>query len=187
MNKAILTGFVSLAALLFLSGCIDSSKADEDSAIKLADNTAEAKIATGFGEFFAGEKKCTIEDAVGLIVANDANVSPELMASFEGSFEIAKKCFPEVAKKAKKTAEREYTISYSFKISEDCETPEITGIEPGDFLIIEADLKDNSTKITKGEFPDEEARQQAAAGLELVKEQPKCYYITSIALGLSVS
>ena len=148
MNKAILIVLIALGALLFLSGCIDSSKADEDSAIKLADNTAEAKIAIAFGEFFAGEKNCTIEDAVSIIVANDANVSPEIMASLEGNFEIAKKCFPEVAKKVKKTAEREYTVSYSFEVSEDCESPEIIGIEQGDFLIIEADLKDNSTNIT---------------------------------------
>ena len=185
MNKAILIGFVALAALLFLSGCIDSSKADEDSAIRLADNTAEAKIAIAFGEFFAGEKNCTIEDAVSIIVANDANVGPEIMASLEGNFEIAKKCLLDVAKKAKKTAEREYTVSYSFETSEDCETPEIMGMVSEDFLIIETDLKDNGTKITKGGFPDEETRQQAAAGLEMMKEQPKCYYITSAAWGLS--
>ena len=184
MNKAILI-LIGLVALLFLAGCIDSSKADEDSAIKLADNTAEAKIATALGEFFAGEKNCTIEDAVSIIVANDANVGPEIMASLEGNFEIAKTCFPEVAKKAKKTAEREYTISYSFKISEDCESSEIMGIEQKDFLIIEADLKDNGIKITEGGFQDEEAKQQAAAGLEMMKGQPKCYYITSLALGLS--
>ena len=186
MNKAILI-LIALVALLFLAGCIDSSKADQDSAIKLADNTAEAKIATAVGEFFAGEKNCTIEDAIGIIVANDANIGPEIMASFEGNFEIAKKCFPEVAKKAKKTAEREYTISYSFKISEDCESPEIIGMEQEDFLIIQADLKDNSTNITEGEFSNEEEKQQAAQGLEMMKGQPKCYYITSLALGLSAS
>ncbi|MBI2530091.1 MAG: hypothetical protein HYW05_03030 [Candidatus Diapherotrites archaeon] len=186
MNKAILV-LIGLVALLFLAGCIDSGKADQDAAVRLADNTAEAKIAIAFGEFFAGEKTCTIEDAVGIIVANDANVGPEIMAALEGNFEIAKKCFPEVAvaKEAKKTAEREYTISYSFKISEDCESPGITGIEPEEFLIIEADLKDNSTNITKGGFPDEETRQQAAAGIEMMKGQPKCYYLTSIALGMS--